>query len=102
MNGTDLKGEGKTAIHALIRSHIHHLFRPWKIVKAGDVSAIGAFRTSTIKALHDVIDEYNEGLFPSQSAVDRARKLLDDHASEMIGYERKDTKYGEVFYLNFE
>jgi hypothetical protein len=97
-----LNGEGKVAINDLVCSHIYHLFRPWKIVKVGDVSAVGAFKTSTIKALHSVIDENNSGIFPSPSAVDRAYKLLDTHAATIIGYECKVTKYGEVYYLNFE
>jgi len=39
------------------------------LVKAGDVSAIGAFKSSTIEALQNVIDENNDGYFPSVSAV---------------------------------
>ncbi len=81
-----LKGEGKITVHGIICSHICHLFHPWKVVKAGDVSAIGAFKTSTVKALHEVIDENNEGIFPFPSAVDRVHKLLDNHASSLVGF----------------
>ncbi len=102
LDGKLLKGEVKSAVYDFVCSRISYLFRPWKIVKAGDVSPIGAFRTSTSQALHDVIDEFKEGLFPSPSSVDRARKLLDNYAIEKIGYERKETKYGEVYFLHFE
>jgi hypothetical protein len=57
------------------------LFHHWIIFKAGDVSAIGAFETSIIKTLYEVIDENNEGIFPSPSAVDRACKLVDNNGS---------------------
>jgi hypothetical protein len=48
---------------------VRHLFRPWKLVKASDVSPVGAFKTSSINALHDVIDEEGLGLFPSASSI---------------------------------
>jgi hypothetical protein len=48
-----------------------------------------------------VIDENKDGLFPSASAVSRTRKLLDAEAIKLIGYECKQTKYGEVSFLNF-
>jgi len=79
-------------------AHIKNLFRPWKLVKAGDTSPVGAFKTSTIEALHGVIDENNEGISPSLKAVSKARKLLDEEACRIIGYECRRTQYGEVFY----
>jgi hypothetical protein len=49
-----------------------------------------------------VIDDGNKaGLFPSATAVSRTKKLLDDEATRLIGYEWKQTKYGEVFFINF-
>jgi hypothetical protein len=49
-----------------------------------------------------VIDDGNKaGLFPSATAVSRTKKLLDDEAARLIGYEWKQTKYGEVFFINF-
>jgi len=74
---------------------------PSPIVKAGDTSPVGAFKTSTIEALHGVIDENNEGLFPSLKAVSKARKLLDEEACRIIGYECRRTQYGEVFFMDF-
>ncbi len=97
MNGHVLNGEGKVVIHNMICSRICHVFRPWKLVKAGNVSATGAFKTSTLKELHEVIDEHNEGVFPSPSPVSRARMLLDDHAIQLMYYRWKETKNGEVF-----
>jgi hypothetical protein len=78
------------------------LFKPWRVLKAGDVSPIGAFKTSTVKALNEVIDHSNQGLFPSPTSINRARAQLDQHAFERIGYERRDTKYGEVYFINYE
>jgi hypothetical protein len=40
-------------------------------LKAGDTSPVDALKTSSILALHNVIDENNDGLFPSASAVSR-------------------------------
>jgi hypothetical protein len=74
---------------------------PSPIVKAGDTSPVGAFKTSTIEALHGVIDENNEGLFPSLKAVSKARKLMDKESCRIIGYECCHNQYGEVFFMDF-
>jgi hypothetical protein len=52
-----------------MREYIRQFFRPWRMVKASDVAAVGAFKSSTINALRNVIDEKEEGLFPSVSTV---------------------------------
>jgi hypothetical protein len=70
------------------------LFRQWKLVKADDTFSVDAFKTSTIKALHKVIDEHDDGLFPSLKAVGKAKKLLDEELFWVIGYQCKPTKYG--------
>jgi len=70
-------------------------------MKAGDISSVGAFKTSTIKALNEVINHERLVLFPSASSVDRPRAKLDQYAFEVIGYERRKTVYG-FFFLNFE
>jgi hypothetical protein len=71
-------------------------------VKAGDVSAVGGFKTTTINTLQSVVDENGEGFFPSASAVSRSRALLDKYGSEIVGYSSRMTRYGEVYYVNFE
>jgi len=71
-------------------------------VKAGDLSSVGGSRTSTINTLRNVIDETGEGLFPSPTTVNRSRALLDEYGKEAVGYHRRETKYGEVYYINFE
>jgi hypothetical protein len=73
------------------------VFKGWRLLKAFDCSSAGAFKTSTLQAMHAVLDEEKNGYFPSASAVDRCRKLLDDHIRQLVGNERKDTKYGEVY-----
>ncbi len=37
--------------------YVHQIFKEWKVLKAFDCSSIGAFETSTVKALHSVSDE---------------------------------------------
>jgi hypothetical protein len=81
---------------------IRQLLQPWKLVKASDIAAVGAFKSSTINALREVIDENGEDFFPSVSTISRVRGLLDDYGFEAVGWDRKDNKYGEVFYHNFE
>jgi hypothetical protein len=49
--------------------------------------------------MREVIDENNEDLFPSVSTVSRVRCLIDNYGFEVVGWERKFTKYGEVFIL---
>ncbi len=71
-------------------------------MKAGDVCAVGGFKTSTINALRNVIDKKGDGYFPSPSSVNRSRALLDKYGADVVGYHRLDTKYGEVYCLTFE
>jgi len=70
--GNLLNGEIAKWMNEKMRDYISSLFRPWRLVKAGDVSAVGAFKSSTI------------------------------YGSEVIGWRKERTKYGEVFYLNFK
>jgi hypothetical protein len=82
--------------------YVRNVFKDWKVLKAFDCSSIGAFKTSTIKALNSVLDEGKIGLFPSLSAIDSARQMLDSYAMEKVGCCREMTKYGEMYYLNFD
>jgi len=97
MTGKLYDGAAMTVVNDYMQGYIKKLFAPWRLLKASDVSAIGAFKTSTVQALND-IDKDKIGVFPSPSSVDRARAKLDKYAVKMIGYERKDTIYGEVFH----
>jgi hypothetical protein len=102
ISGRLFNGEAANLLQKKIRNYIQNLFRPWKLVKAADVAAVGAFKSSTINALHSVIDEQKEELFPSNSIVRRVRGLLDDYGFEKIGWERRMTRFGEVFFIKFE
>ncbi len=102
MSGNLLKGEAAVAVNDIIKQYISNLFRPWKLVKAGDHSSVGGFKTTTINTLRNVIDQDGVGFFPSASSVNRARALLDDFGAEVVGYSRRMTRYGEVYFLNFE
>ncbi len=101
LDGRLFNGEAEEALKEHSVCYVKKLFRPWRLLKAGDTSPIGALKTSTIQALRDVVDENKEGLFPSTSAVSRTRKLLDKEAVRLIGYECRQTTYGEVFFINF-
>jgi hypothetical protein len=61
--GNLLNGEIAKWMNEKMRDYISSLFRPWRLVKAGDVSAVGAFKSSTIKALRNVIDEKKRATF---------------------------------------
>ena len=49
-----------------------------------------------------MVDENNEGFFLSPTTVNRSRALLDKYGMELVGYYQRQTKYGAVYYLNFE
>jgi hypothetical protein len=96
------KGEAALALHKVVKTYIQKLFRPWKLVKAGDVSSVGCFKTSLIVALREVVDDDDYGHFPSTSRVSRPCGLLDAHEKTLNSFERVLTIYGEVYYLHFE
>jgi hypothetical protein len=102
MNRKLFKGEAVAAVSDMMWQYIQNLFQPWKFVKSGDISSVGSFKTSTINALRNVVDDKGIGYFPSASSVNRSRALLDNYGIKMVGYHHRDTKYGEVYYLNFE
>jgi hypothetical protein len=102
MSGKLLQGDAANVLHDVVKQYISNLFWPWKLVKAGDVSSVGGFKTTTINALCTVIDAKGEGLFPSPTTVNRSRALLDSYGSQVVGFHRQDTKYGEVYHLNYE
>ncbi len=83
-----------------MKQYIRSIFRPWKLVKAGDMAAVVGFKTTTINALHTIIDENGDGFFSSAMTVKRSRALLDQYGSKVIGYHCRDTQYGEVYFLN--
>lgn len=95
-------GEGVALLQELKRLYVRDIFKDWKVLKAFDCSSIGAFKTSTVKALHSVLDDQKIGLFPSPSSIDRARGLLDKYTMSEIGCRRELTKYGEVYFMNFD
>jgi hypothetical protein len=62
VTGNLFQGEAAKMMDEKIRAYIRNLFRPWRLVKAADVAAMGAFKSSTINALRDVVDEKSEDL----------------------------------------
>jgi hypothetical protein len=102
MSGKLLQGEAANVLLDVVKQYISNLFRPWKLVKAGDVSSVGGLKTTTINALRTVIDAKGEGLFPSPATVNMSRALLDTYGSQVVVFYRQDTKYGKVYQLNYE
>jgi hypothetical protein len=76
MSGQLFKGKAAAAINDVMRQYICSLFCLWKLVKAADVSSAGGFKTSTINALRNVVDENGNGFFPSSTTVNQSRALL--------------------------
>jgi hypothetical protein len=101
-SGLLFHGEAIPLLDEMKQLYVRNVFKDWKVLKAFDCSSIGAFKTSTIKALNSVLDEGKIGLFPSLSAIDSARQMLDSYAMEKVGCGREMTKYGEMYYLNFD
>ena len=75
LSGLLFHGEAIPLLDEMKRLYVRHIFKDWKVVKAFDCSAISTFKTSTIKALHSVLDKDKIGLFPSPSAITRARQM---------------------------
>jgi hypothetical protein len=80
-----------------------------KLVYASDMSTAGSFRTATVSGLTEFFDEIDDvggcpksRMFPSASAVSRERQALNRYALETVGLTRRETAYGEVYYVNLE
>ncbi len=56
-SGKLIKGAAATAMFETTKGYIRELFRPWRVLKACDISPVGAFKTSSLNALREVIDE---------------------------------------------
>ncbi len=102
VTGNLFQDEAAKMMNEKIIAYICNLFRPWRLVKAADLAAMGAFQSTTINALRNMVDEKPEDLFHSVSTVSHVRRLLDNHGIQLIGWTQVRTKYGAVFYLNFE
>jgi hypothetical protein len=97
-----MKGEMCAALSTYPKKNIQNMFRPSRLLKACDLGPIGSFLTGTIECLRQVIDESKEGYFSSSTAVSRARIALDNHAFNLVGWTKENTRHGEVFFLNKE
>ncbi len=95
-----------------IEIFIRNQFKPWKLVFALDMSPSGSFRTATISGLTEFFDtpEVDEAddstpksrMLPSASTVSRERQALNKYALSRIGLTRKDTPYGEIYFVDPE
>ena len=56
-SGQLFKGEAASALSEIVQQCVRQLLRPWKLVKAGDVSSAGLFKSSTVNTLRQIIDK---------------------------------------------
>ena len=102
-------GAGISIPESMHRDNVKKQFSPWKLVYASDMSPAGSFRTATVSGLTEFFDEIDDvggcpklRMFPSASAVSRERQALNRYALETVGLTRRETAYGEVYYVNSE
>lgn len=100
-------GQGPSMLESMHRDFVKNTFSPWKLVYASDMSPAGSFRTATVLGLTEFFDPLEEEdgsrkqrMFPSSSTVSRERLALNKYAKERIGFERKESPYGEIYYIN--
>jgi hypothetical protein len=109
-SGLQFKGAGVSVLQSLYRDYIRKVFRPWKLVFSSDMAPAGAFRTATVSGLSEFFDspgsdeedEKQKQLFPSASTVARERQALNKYALQEIGFRRRESPYGEMYYVNPE
>jgi hypothetical protein len=110
--GLLFSGGGLSTLESMHRDFVKNIFSPWKLVYASDMSPAGSFRTATVSGLSeffDAADEYDDDegdkkqrMFPSTSKVSRERQALNKYAVSKVGLSRKDSKYGEIYFLDPE
>ena len=107
--GLLFKGTGVTILESMNRDFVKGLFHPWKLVYASDMSPAGSFCSATVAGLTKFFDEDScfDGatitkMFPSTSTVSRERIALNSYALEKNGLTRRESQYGEVYYVNKE
>jgi len=110
-SGLLFKGSGVSVLQSMHQDFVQKLFRPWKLVYSSDMAPAGAFSTATVSGLSEFFDspdtdneedDKEKRLFPSASTVARERQALNKYALCEIGLQRRDSQYGEVYYVNPE
>ena len=102
-------GAGVSILESLHQDYVRKRFSPWKLVYASDMSPAGSFCTATVTGLTEFFDEPDDiddcpksRMFPPASAVSSERLALNKYALETIGLTRRETAYGEIYYVNPE
>jgi hypothetical protein len=80
------------------------IFAPWKILRAIDVSAVGGLNYNGVETLRSVEDlaEYQRGLLPSRSQIQRAAYELHNVAQDTIPFAKVASNRGEVYQYDYE
>jgi len=108
--GLLFNGSGIAVLESLHRDYVRIKFSAWKLVYASDMSPTGSFRTATVAGLTEFFDSPDNNtnkakkqrIFPSTSKVSRERVALNQYAINKAGLTRRETPYGEIYYLDPE
>ncbi len=101
-------GERDTSIvlHDLAKDYARKsIFKPWKILRAMDLSPSGAFNYQGLEAFRGIegLSKYQRGFIPSSPTVQRCAYELHNLAREIIPFEQRTVADGsEVFQFAYE
>jgi len=94
-----------TALHDLAKDYSRkNVFKPWKILKAMDLSPSGAFNYQGLEAFRAIegLERYERGFLPSSAGVQRCAYELHDVAKELIPFSNQTINGAEVFQFDYE
>jgi hypothetical protein len=108
--GLLVNGAGMSVLELLHRYYVCNKFSAWKLVHASDMTPTGSFRTATVSGLSELFDSPDDNsnepkkqrIFASASKVSRERVALNKYAISRVGLTRRETPYGEMYFLDPE
>jgi hypothetical protein len=108
--GLLVNGAGMSVLELLHRYYVCNKFSAWKLVHASDMTPTGSFRTATVSGLSELFDSLDDNsnepkkqrIFASASKVSRERVALNKYAISRVGLTRRETPYGEMYFLDPE
>jgi hypothetical protein len=81
-----------------------YVYLPWKVLQALDLSINGGINYNGLEALHQVegLRDYERGILPSRSSVQRCSKELHEVGQELIPVKKVRSELGEMFQFDYE
>lgn len=81
-----------------------HVYLPWKVLQALDLSINGGINYNGLEALRRVegLRDYERGILPSRSSVQRCAKELHELGQELIPVKKVQSELGEMFQFDYE